>query len=513
MTTMAAASPLIARVLAEANAGANQPALAMAGAHLTYGELRGEVLGAAEWLRRAGVEEGDRVAVILPKSIETVVIILAVLAVGATYVPLNHKLPKLALKPVLRDLEPRLVIAEQGEAELLLGQSDMPGLRIASIQSGGSARLALAGIIPGAAAPLAGAAGLAAILYTSGSTGEPKGIMLTHANIASFVEWAADTFEVSSEDRIANHAPLHFDLSIFDIFAGLGRHATVHLIDETIARFPGAIRALIDSMRISVWYSVPTALMRLQERHALKGASSLRVILFAGEVFPVAALRRLMDDLPTPQYANLYGPTETNVCTYYRLPGMPPAGEPLPIGRPCEHLKVSLCDSTGAPVAPGQSGEICVAGPAVMEGYWRRQDLTRAVRLAGQDNSYRTGDYGYVRADGLLMLSGRRDQQAKLRGHRIELLALEATLNAHPALRESAAFVIPDERTGGALIVYAVPRGEPLALSDIRNFIGARLAPFYQPDGIEWLTEMPQTANGKCDRALLRSRAEQSLKV
>jgi acyl-coenzyme A synthetase/AMP-(fatty) acid ligase len=142
-----------------------------------------------------------------------------------------------------------------------------------------------------------------------------------------------------------------------------------------------------------------------------------------------------------------------------------------------------------------------------MQGYWRRPDLTRAVRLPGQDNSYRTGDYGYARADGLLMLSGRRDQQAKRRGHRIELLALEATLNAHPALRESAAFVIPHERTSGALIVYAVPRGEPTALSDIRNFIGARLAPFYQPDKIEWLTEMPQTANGKCDRALLRSRA------
>jgi non-ribosomal peptide synthetase component F len=257
--------------------------------------------------------------------------------------------------------------------------------------------------------------------------------MLTHANISSFVEWAADIFQVSSEDRIANHAPLHFDLSIFDVFAGLARHATVHLIDDTTARFPGAIRALIDSMRISVWYSVPTALMRLEERHALKGASSLRLILFAGEVFPVPALRRLMDDLPTPEYANLYGPTETNVCTYYRLPGMPSAGEPLPIGSPCEHLKVSLRDCEGAPVAPGESGEICVAGPAVMEGYWRRPDLTRAVRLPGQDNSYRTGDYGYTRADGLLMLNGRRDQQAKLRGHRIELLALEATLNAHPA--------------------------------------------------------------------------------
>jgi len=511
--TTGAASPLIAGVLADRIAGANQPALAQAGNHLAYGELRREVLELAEWLRRAGVEEGDRVAIMLPKSIETVTIILAVLAAGAAYVPLNHKLPKLALDPILRDLEPRLVIAELFEAERLLREGNLAGLRIASAPSDGSSRLKLAGITPGDPPSAASVPGLAAILYTSGSTGEPKGIMLTHANIASFTEWAADTFAVSSEDQVANHAPLHFDLSTFDIFATLSRHGTVHLIDETTARFPGAIRTLIDAKRISIWYSVPTALMHLEERRALKGASSLRLILFAGEVFPVPTLRRLMDDLPAPEYANLYGPTETNVCTYYRLPGMPPAGEPLPIGRPCEHVNVSLRDGAGARVATGENGEICVSGPAVMAGYWRRPDLTRAGCIPGQDNSYRTGDYGYARADGLLMLTGRRDQQAKLRGHRIELLALEAALNAHPALQESVGVIVPNDRTGGALIVYAVPRGEPLPLSDIRNFIGARLAPFYQPDGIEWLAEMPRTANGKCDRALLQSRAERSLKV
>ena len=338
--------------------------------------------------------------------------------------------------------------------------------------------------------------------------------MLSHRNIQSFVEWAARAFEISSTDNVANHAPLHFDLSVFDIFATLARHGTVHLIDETTAQFPGAIRALIDSARISVWYSVPTALVRLQERHALKGASSLRLVLFAGEVFPVPALRRLMADLPQPEYANLYGPAETNVCTCYRLPGAPGSdGEALPIGRPCEHLDVTLRDPDGAQVLPGETGEICVAGPAVMAGYWRRPEATRAARLGGREDSYRTGDYGYARADGLLMLTGRRDQQAKLRGHRIELLALEAALNAHPGVHEAIALAVPDERTGGELVVYAVARGEPLALSEVRNFVGARLAPSYRPDRIEWLSEMPRTASGKCDRAQLRGRAEQSRKA
>src|SRR5258706_5189339 len=172
MTTIAAASPLIAEMLAERIAGTNQPAVAMAGKHLTYGELRREGLALAQWLRRAGVEQGDRVAVMLPKSIETVTIILGVLAAGAAYIPLNHKLPKLAVKPILLDLEPRLVIAEQREAERLLDDGDMPGLRVVSVAPDGSIRLTIVGIIPGGASSPARVPGLAAILYTSGSTAD-----------------------------------------------------------------------------------------------------------------------------------------------------------------------------------------------------------------------------------------------------------------------------------------------------------------------------------------------------
>jgi amino acid adenylation domain-containing protein len=514
MTVISAASPLVALVLADDLAGANQTALGMAGARVSYGELKREVLAIAEWLRRVGVGEGDPVAFVLPKSIAAVEILLGVLAAGAAYVPLNYRLPALALKAILRDLNPRLVIAEPPQAEMLLRDNDLTGLSVASTGSGACAGLKLRRAASGPVSQPAAADDLAAILYTSGSTGEPKGIMLSHRNIHSFVEWAAETFRISSTDNVANHAPLHFDLSVFDIFATLARHGTVHLIDEAAAQFPGAVRAIIDSAHISVWYSVPTALMRLQERHALKGASSLRLVLFAGEVFPVPALRRLMADLPQPEYANLYGPTETNVCTYYRLPTAPASdSETLPIGRPCEHLDVSVRDCAGELVPPGETGEICVAGPAVMAGYWRRPEATRAARLAGREDSYRTGDYGYARADGLYMLTGRRDQQAKLRGHRIELLALEAALNAHPGVHEAVALVLPDERTGGELLVYAVARGEPLPLSEIRNFVDARLAPSYRPDRIEWLSEVPRTANGKCDRILLRSRAEQNRKA
>jgi acyl-coenzyme A synthetase/AMP-(fatty) acid ligase len=173
-------------------------------------------------------------------------------------------------------------------------------------------------------------------------------------------------------------------------------------------------------------------------------------------------------------------------------------------------LDVAIYDHDGEPVAAGESGEICVSGPAVMSGYWLQPDHTAGARLPGNGASYRTGDYGYVRGDGLMILTGRRDQQAKLRGHRIELLALEAELNAHPGLKEATASVVPDERSGGLLVVHAVALSERPALSEIRTFLAARLAPYYQPDRIEWLSEIPRTATGKCDRSLLRSMAEQS---
>jgi amino acid adenylation domain-containing protein len=510
MTITGAVAPLLEPILA-GGAGAQHAALRMRDNSVTYAELRQDVLVIRDWLARNCVSATDRVVVCLPKAIETVEIILGVLAAGAAYVPLNHRLPIAQLRRTIDDLQPALVIATPDLARSLRGQGDeREGVRMAVAEGSGRGRaLEPAGTVAGVTSRrLTASDHLAALLYTSGSTGEPKGIMLTEKNITSFVEWAANTFEISSTDRVVSHAPLHFDLSIFDIFCTLTRHGSLHLIDETTARFAGAVRALVQAGEISVWYSVPTALMQLQERRAFKDIGSLRLVLFAGEVFPVPVLRRMMDDLPAADFANLYGPTETNVCTYHRLPGAPASDlDPLPIGRPCEHLRVDVFDPAGHPVPAGETGEICVAGPSVMRGYWQQDELTRATRLPNRPDSYCTGDYGYTQPDGLLMFVGRRDHQVKVRGHRVELLALEATLNAHPQVQESAALLVPDGRDGGILVAFVVPRDEAVASADICRFIEARLAPSYQPHRIEWLPEMPRTANGKADRTVLLARA------
>jgi amino acid adenylation domain-containing protein len=502
-------SPLIAPLL-EDRAAADQPAVTAGDTILTYAELRNAIATTAEALRRAGVRPGDRVAMSLPKSIEALTLILGTLAIGAAYVPLNHRLPATQLHAILAELRPRLFVTTAATAATL-DPPTLPGLRLALSVANRATPFDHPRQFPGTAPEIVSPADMAAMLYTSGTTGEPKGIMLSHQGMTGFVDWAADTFQVNATDHASGHAPFHFDLSVFDIFATLRRHATLHLLDDLATRFPGAMRALIQKRGVSVWYSVPTALAQLQARRALRDLASLRLVLFAGEVFPLPILRQVMADIPNVEFANLYGPTETNVCTWYRVP-TPPATDldTLPIGQACAHCEITVRDIHDVPVARGRTGEICVAGPAVMLGYWQQPEKTAASRVNARPDSYRTGDLGYLRDDGNLMLVGRVDQQVKLRGYRIELLALEATLNAHPAVQEAVA-VTTQDAADGQLTVFVSPRDAAAEPSDLRDFITTRLAPYYLPDRFEWLPELPRTANGKADRSALRQRALTSL--
>jgi amino acid adenylation domain-containing protein len=471
---------------------AEAPAVAMGVVRLTRGELRAQVASLRAALQACGVRAGDRVALCLPKSLAAHGLVLAVLDLGAAYVPLDHRLSPARLARILDDLAPRLVVAPEGAVV-------PPGLALAHPDGLAGLRLATPG---GAAEAIASPAGLAAILFTSGSTGEPKGIMLSHDNIGVFRDWALGALGLGPQDAIAGLAPFHFDLSTLDIFGTLAAGACLTLVGEDAVAFPGAVRAVLAGQAITTLYATPSALTRLQARGGLRDLPALRRVLFAGESFPPAALRRVMCDLPQAQFKNLYGPTETNVCTWH--PVAPGDAEP-PIGRPLPWAEVTLRDPAGAEVPPGETGEICVAGPGVMLGYWRRPEATAATRLHGRADSYRTGDLGTLGSDGAIRFLGRRDHQVKLRGHRIELAAVEATLLAHPALREAACLLLPDE-AGGRLLACVAGTAEPAAL---RALVAERLSPQAAPDAFLFLPEFPLTPSGKIDRAALAARARE----
>ncbi|MCB8923777.1 MAG: AMP-binding protein [Ardenticatenaceae bacterium] len=359
---------------------------------------------------------------------------------------------------------------------------------------------------------------LAYILYTSGSTGTPKGIMHTHRSGLSFAIWAAETYGLTPDDRVSNHAPLHFDLSTFDFFATAVAAATTVIIPEAITKFPASLSKLMQDEKLTVWYSVPFALMQLMERGGMdkRDLSAFRWILFAGEVFPTKHLRNLLAALPNVRFSNLYGPTETNVCTYYHVDSLPEdSDEPIPIGKPCANLESLIVDADDKPVAPGAAGELLMRGGVVMYGYWGRPDLNergfyRRPVFGGHfsDRFYRTGDLVERLPDGNLKYLGRKDRQIKTRGYRVELDEVEVALLSHEDVDEAAVFPVPDGQ-GSNLIAAAVTPKEGTAVTPetLINHVAARLPSYAVPANVRVYEVFPRTSTGKINRRELQAQA------
>ncbi|MEM1256122.1 MAG: AMP-binding protein [Cyanobacteria bacterium P01_H01_bin.21] len=364
---------------------------------------------------------------------------------------------------------------------------------------------------------------LAYIMYTSGSTGPPKGIMHTHRSGLNYARMAAHTYGLTHTDRLGNHSPLHFDMSTLDYFSGPLVGATTVIIPEAYMKVPASLSQLAQDEKLTIWYSVPFALIQLLLRGVLeeRELSALRWVLFGGEPYPAKYMYGLMERLPQARFSNVYGPAEINQCSYYHVPplakGQTMPKEVAPIGQIWANAEERVVNDADQPVASGDIGELLVRTPTMMVGYWQRPDLNESAfyrtEIAHQTAVfYRTGDLVHQLPDGNYQFVGRKDRQIKTRGYRIELDEVEAALVGHPHVEEAAAYGVSAE-AGSHQVEAAVILKTETGLSeiDLLNYVGERLPGYAVPRKVAIATTFPRTGTGKIDRRALQQQAERRL--
>jgi len=447
-------------------------------------DLERSSLRVASALAAAGVGAGDLVAVRLERSAASVAAVYGVLLAGAGYVPIELEAPAARVAAILADCKPRALLASAsalGELSLALPSGVRPVALEAALASPTRADR-FADARPGDPAY---------VLYTSGSTGAPKGVVIEHRGSLAFLRWALKEFALRPGDRVANLAPLQFDLSVFDLFAARAAGAEVHVVSRRDGLFPAEIARYLRRRRITVFYSVPSVLASVSGALArARGAfPDLRLLLSAGEPLSPELAAGWRAAAPNAVLYNLYGPTETNVCAAYRLPAAPPVGAAVPIGRAAAGARLDV-----------RRGELWVSGPSVMRGYMDPKLDRAAFGRSGAKGRrfYRTGDL-VARRRGLLYFLGRRDGLVKVSGRRVELGEVEAAVRRHPAVSDAA---VIHEAAGLAAFVVA-RGGRRLRWADLRRALAADLPSYMIPARFERRLRLPTLASGKLDRGSL----------
>ncbi|EHL97686.1 AMP-binding enzyme [Acetobacteraceae bacterium AT-5844] len=480
-TTLAAL--IASRMVAEPDA----PALEFNGTVLSYGELDARTAALAAALRARGVGRGGIVAVALERSFELVVALLAVIRAGAAYLPLDPEHPDARITRILENARPSLVLSERAmpAGVPVLAPRDWPKDGVAPAD----------GPAPGDAAY---------VLYTSGSTGEPKGVVIEHRAIVNRLEWMRQHYGFGPKDRIVQKTPATFDVSVWEFFLPFLSGATLVVAPPGAHKDPVALAALLRGARITTAHFVPSMLAAFLAEPASQGLVLSRVFCSGEEL--TAELRDRFHARVTSELHNLYGPTEAAVDVSYWPASPEDRSQPVPIGYPVWNTQLYVLDEAMRPVPPGVTGHLHLGGAQLAREYLGRPDLTERAFLPNPfrpgERMYRTGDVARLRNDGAVVFLGRSDHQVKIRGQRIELGEVEAALATYPGLRQARVVAREDRPGDKRLVAYVVP-AEGYDSAALRAHAAMRLPDAMLPSAFVTLAELPVNSSGKLDRAAL----------
>lgn len=474
----------------------NSSALDCNGRVVSYLELDELSTQIAQSLKSRCKSPAFRAAVFLPKSIESVAAIFGILKAGGTYVPLDIEAPETRNQFITSDCETHFVIGSI-DSDLEWVSPDLkPATENLNFLD---YSISIATLSPKKETGMVIEHPLAYILYTSGSTGQPKGVMFTHSNALSFIHWCSGVFSPTSDSVFSSHAPFHFDLSILDLYLSIKHGAKLVLIDHQTGKNPRALAHLIEEKGITHWYSTPTILklILLYGKPERRNHRSLRFVLFAGEVFPPDKLHQLSRLWPDARFFNLYGPTETNVCTYFEIPKPVPVDrqDPYPIGKTCEHLSTQILS------LPSGDSELCVSGSAVAHSYWNNAGAnSNSFFIENGKKWYKTGDLVKISEEGDLVFKGRKDRMVKKNGFRIELGEIENTLNRHSQIADVAVSSVYTDDYECRITAFIQARESAiLNMDNLKTYCQERLPHYMTPDRFIELDSIPKTSTDKTD--------------
>ena len=477
---------------------------------VNFAELEEQSNRLARFLQRKGVSRGDRVCFCLHKSISAIVSMVSIVKADAIYVPLNTQAPAARLRQMVQDASPRLIICDNRTRAVAEGMGEVLNIddTAASIAAESEAPLVYKN----------NGDDIAYILYTSGSTGTPKGVMIRHSNIINATDWAVEELGITEHDRMSQHPPLYFDLSTFDLYCAFKAGATLCLVPEHASLFPGTLLKFMEDAGLTIWNSVPSVMVQMVLAGIITSdrLPKLRKIFFNGEAFPTKFLAEWMNVYPDKTFVNMYGPTETTVqCAFYPVAEIPrEITKGIPIGSACRNVELVAVREDGRVAGAGEVGELYVGGLGVGAGYWNNPEKTAALFVrhpldASKGIMYRTGDLVILREDGNYDFIGRKDNQIKIRGNRIELGDVDAALYALPYIKEAAAIAVPDLQTGGSKLVAFVDVQNADMHYPIKDDLLAAIPRYMVPDEIR-ICVLPKTSTGKIDRVRLKHEYERN---